>query len=144
MIDAKEVSLCVVLGKEYVASREGEVVYHPNVGPGIIVGKEDDGRLIVVFDEKHVSARASAAQDSLSAAAATQNTEASDFSIASTIEQMHNPFTVGAIAAQAPKPLEPDNFATCLGDRARAQEDAQKRAERVAAIDALMRELGML
>src|SRR5262249_41946750 len=62
-----EVSPCVVLGKEFLANRDDKVVCHPNLGRGVIVGEEDDGRPIVVFDNKHVSAHVNPAELSNSA-----------------------------------------------------------------------------
>src|SRR5262249_51864071 len=73
IINATEVSPCVVLGKEFLANRDGKVVCHPNLGRGVIVGEEDDGRPIVVFDNKHVSAHVNPAELSNSAPAVSES-----------------------------------------------------------------------
>jgi hypothetical protein len=75
------------------------------------------------------------------AIAAEPPNPAPDSIIASALRQVAKPFTPGAIAAEAPKPLGTDHSATCF---IRTQEDAENRAEREAAVDAITKQLSLL
>jgi hypothetical protein len=134
IVNATDISPCVVLGKEFLANRDGKVVCHPKLGRGVIVGEENDGRPIVVFDNKHVSAHVNPAELSNSAPAVSESLaaksvadiKAPDPAIASALGQVPRPFTPGAIAAEAAKPLETENPRL----PATAGQDAEKCAER--------------
>jgi hypothetical protein len=84
------------------------VVCHPKLGRGVIVGEENDGRPIVVFDNKHVSAHVNPAELSNSAPSVSEplaarsvaDIKAPDPAIASALGQVPRPFTPGAIAAE--------------------------------------------
>jgi hypothetical protein len=117
-----EVSTCVPFDPKSLADRDGKMVRHPRLGHGVIVGEENDGRPIVVFDNKHVSPHVNLAELPKSVA----EIKAPDSLIASALGQMDKPFTPGALAAETPKSLEAEHSAACLRDMFRAQEDVQK------------------
>jgi hypothetical protein len=143
-VKASEIRPCVTLGKEYLANRQSKAIWHQHLGRCVIVGEEGDGKPIVIFDNRDVSRHLHIRSAVPESSIAKPVTQAKLSDSCSALGQTDKPFTVGAIAAEGPKSLETANSATCSRDTVRAQEGAETRGERKAAIDAIMRELGML
>jgi hypothetical protein len=117
-INAVELSPCVVLGKEFMSNSDCKVAWHPELGLGVIVGEEENGKLIVVFDKNDGSARVNPAEPSTSAslpAKSMAEIKAPDPAIASALGQVDRPFTPGAIADETPMPAPPSPTASMLG-----------------------------
>jgi hypothetical protein len=156
-VRAGELSPCVSFDPKSLADRDGKMVRHPKLGYGVVVGEEKAGKLIIVFDYKDGSTNAAelgtfppaAAKPVASAleqadkpfapgtiaAQAPNPAPVAEPAITSAIAHVAQPFTPGAIAAEPPKPVEnkePEDAG--YGGK----EDAEKRAEREAEIDAIM------
>jgi hypothetical protein len=131
---------CVVLGSESLADNDGKVLIQFEDLPHVSA----HAPYPVAADTKRDPAEPITSAPAVSVSLATKSgteTKALDSVITSALGQMDKPFTPGAIAAEAPNPLETDHSATCFKNTLRAEEDAEKRAEREAAIDAIMKQL---
>lgn len=132
-IMATELSRCVVLNKEFLSNSDGKLVQHPKLGLGVIVGQEEDGKPIVVFDNRDGSTHVHPAELSPTAFAAPLPGQ--DRAIACVHVQVPNPFTSSSeVASELPKPVETQKRSVPVI----VAEDAEKRAEREAALDAMM------
>jgi hypothetical protein len=109
-VKATELSFCISFDPKSLTDLQGKMVRHPKLGHGIIVGEEENGKLIVVFDNKGGSTQVNPAELTTSAslpAKSVAEIKAPDPAIASALGQVARPFTPGAIAHEAPKPAPP-------------------------------------
>jgi hypothetical protein len=119
-VKAMELSPCISFDPKSLADLHGKMVRHPKLGHGIIVGEEENGKLIVVFDNKHGSPQVNPAELTTSAslpAKSVAEIRAPDPAIASALGQVARPFTAGPIADEVSKLWVKDTLLQCAEGR---------------------------